>query len=131
MEKTQYIGQQKVREYNEVEGKVSYLLESNSGATVTKVQFDSMLSEEPYDDGLVRVKKWNPAIRDIMRILLSNDMTLLEKDFVTGRIDETILQNYQIAAAKAFGADYEHNISLTMIDKILADAKKSAPEPAV
>lgn len=119
MSEVQYIGQLKVREYNEVEGKVSYLLEDSSGATVTKQQFDSMVAAAPYDDGLVRVKKWLPAVRDIMEVLLRNDMTIVEKDFVLGRVDETVIQNYGIAAAKLFGADYEHNISLSMIDKVL------------
>jgi len=120
MEKVQYIGQHEVSEYNKVEGrKVKYLLSDQSGNTVTEEQFESMLKDEPYDDALVRVNKWNPAIREIMQVLLKNDMTILEKDFITGRIDETIIQNYGQAAAKLFGADYEHNITLSMIDRAL------------
>lgn len=127
-EQPQYIGQLKVREYNEVEGKVSYLLEDSSGAIVTREQFDSMVKNAPYDDGMVRVNKWLPAVREIMEILLKNDMTLIEKDFVTGRIDATIIQNYEDAAAHAFGADYEHNISLSMIHKILTERKNKKTE---
>lgn len=129
MEKVQYIGQQEVSEYNEVEGKVKYTLSDSSGATVTKEQFESMVRDTPYDDGLVRIYKWNPAVREIMGILLKNDMTILEKDFVSGRVDSTIIENYGAAAAKLFGTDYEHNITLSMIDKALQPDKKSVVNP--
>jgi len=114
-----YIGQKKITEYNEMEGKVQFTLDDGSGDIVTKDQFDSIVKDEKYDDGMVRVFKWNKAVSQIMKVLLENDMRLIEKDFVMGRVDTTIVENYRTASAKLFGAKDENLISLSQINKVL------------
>lgn len=117
----QYIGKQKVSKVEEIEGKIRYTLADGNGSTVTQEQFDSMVKDHEYDDAMVRVQKWLPAIRELMAVLLRNDMTIIEKDFVIGRLDETIVQNYGSASAKLFGAKsgFEGDISLSQIDNVL------------
>lgn len=115
----QYIGQKEVSEYNEIEMNVHYTLSDGSGDTVTKEQFESMHKPEPYDDGLVRIHKWAPAITAIMQILLDNKMKVIEKQFLLGRVDETIIDSYDRASAILYGTDYEHNINLAHIHAVL------------
>lgn len=115
----QYIGQKEVSEYNEIEMNVHYTLSDGSGDTVTKEQFESMHKPEPYDDGLVRIHKWAPAITAIMKILLDNKMKVIEKQFLLGRVDETIIDSYDRASAILYGTDYEHNINLAHIHEVL------------
>jgi len=115
----QYIGQKEVSEYNEIEMNVHYTLSDGSGDTVTKEQFESMHKPEPYDDGLVRIHKWSPAITEIMAVLLKNNMRVIEKQFVLGRVDETIIDSYDRASAILYGTDYEHNINLAQIHAVL------------
>lgn len=124
-----FIGLQKIKtEIDLGDGKIKYILENDSGDTVTKEQFESMSSETAYEDGFVRVRKWNPALEKIMPILLENDLKLIEKDFVTGRIDETIVDSYRKAAAQVFGSDFEHNITLSQIHKVLTGKDKIMAE---
>lgn len=121
---SKYIGTKKIVDQQpEAEGLVTYKLEDGTNATVRADQFESMAKEEAYEDGMVRVYKWNPAVSKVMEILLAYDMTLLEKDFVINRIDATIIENYGKAAAKLFGSDFEHNIKLSQIHKALLGEK--------
>ena len=126
-----YIGEQKVKEYNEIEGKVQYTRGDGSGDMVTREQFDAMLKDEPYDEGMCRVFKWSPAVKEIMAVLLKNDMMLIEKDFVTGRIDATIIENYQKASAKLFGAQNENMIRLSQINRALIGKDTTMSEEEV
>ena len=81
-----YIGQKRVAEYSEVEdGIVEYVFEDNSRGRVTTEQFDSMVKDKAYDDGMARVYKWAPAVREIMAVLLKNNMMMIEKAIVTGK----------------------------------------------
>jgi hypothetical protein len=54
-----------------------------------------------------------------MAILLKNKMRVIEKQFVLGRVDETIIDSYDRASAKLYGTDYEHNINLAHIHEVL------------
>jgi len=119
-----YIGQKLVTEYNEVEsGVIDYVFEDNSRGRATMEQFDSMVKDKPYDDGMARVYKWGPAVREIMAVLLKNNMMMIEKDFVMGRVDETIIQRYAEAAAKLFGSPSENEITLTKIHEVLVSGE--------
>lgn len=129
----QYIGQKEVAEYNEINGDVHYTLSDGSGDTVTKEQFESMHQPKAYDDGMVRIHKWKPAIMAIMAILLANKMKVIEKQFVLGRVDETIIDAYDRASAILYGTDYEHNINLKHLDDVLKGnhMEDEIVEPAV
>lgn len=127
----QYIGQKEVSEYNEIEGNVHYTLSDGSGDIVTSEQFASMHKPEPYDDGLIRINKWSPAITEIMAVLLKNNMRVIEKQFVLGRVDETIIDSYDRASAKLYGTDYEHNINLRHIHDVLTKGQEMIDEEVV
>ncbi len=114
-----FVGKKKIVWYNVADGDVEFTLDDGSKDMVTEEQFESIALPARYDDGEVRIKKWNPAIRAIMGILLANKMKLIEKDFVTGRIDATVIENYQQAAAYLFGAKFEEFINLSEIDRVL------------
>lgn len=114
-----FIGSKAVIDYNEEDMKVKFVLDDGSGDTITKDQFETIARPARYDDGMVRVYKWNSAVIEIMGVLLKNNMKLIEKDFVTQQIDSTIVQNYQRAAAELFGASHEELITLESIDKVL------------
>ncbi len=116
-----FVGQKKVLWYNEVDGDVEFNLDDGSSDSVTADQFKAIAKASRYEDGMVRVYKWNKAITEIMEILLRNKMKLIEKDFVTGRIDSTIIEGYQKAVSVLFGAKFEEFINLAQIDSVLKD----------
>lgn len=116
-----FIGTKKVLWYNDLEDSIEFELDDGSKDIVTVDQFKAIAKPSRYDDGMVRIYKWNKAVSEIMEILLRNKMKLIEKDFVTGRVDSTIIEGYQKAAAKLFGARYEDFINLAQIDSVLKE----------
>lgn len=117
-----FVGEKKVLCYNtNSEGDIEFELQDGSSDTITADQFWAVAKPSRYDDGMVRVYKWNKAISEIVGILLKNKMKLIEKDFVSSRVDETIIQAYQRAAAKLFGAKFEDFINLAQIDSVLKE----------
>lgn len=126
-----FIGSKKIIWYNIDGDSVELKLDDGSSDTVTEAQFKAMAKPSRYDDGMRQVYKWNQAISEIMEILLKNRMKLIEKDFVTGRIDATIIQGYQKAAAKLFGAKFEEFINLAQIDTVLKENNMTFNEEEV
>lgn len=118
-----FVGSKKIIWYNIDGDEVEFRLDDGSSDIVTEAQFKAMAKPSRYDDGMKQVYKWNEATSEIMEILLKNRMKLIEKDFVTGRIDATIIQGYQKAAAKLFGAKFEEFINLAQIDTVLKENK--------
>ena len=113
-----FIGKKKVLWYNKTEdGDIKFELDDGSSDTVTEPQFQVIAKTHRYEDGMVQVYKWNDAVSKIIAILLDNKMRLIEKDFVAGRVDATIIENYQKAAAKLFGAQFEEFINLAQTKK--------------
>jgi len=127
MDKKLYIGQNEVVASNtDTPGLVSYTLDNNEYGEVTTEQFESMALPEGYDPGTVRIKQWKPTVKKILEILRDSRMSLLDKDFVLTRVDESISQNYEAATAKLFGTKHVLQITLPQIDEVL---KKFEPEP--
>lgn len=118
-----FIGSKAIIWYNIDGDEAEFKLDDGSSDIVTEAQFKAMAKPSRYDDGMKQVYKWNEATSEIMEILLKNRMKLIEKDFVTGRIDATIIQGYQKAAAKLFGAKFEEFINLAQIDTVLKENK--------
>lgn len=116
-----FVGSKAVIWYNIDGDEVEMKLDDGSSDVVTEAQFKAIARPSRYDDGMRQVYKWNQAISEIMEILLKNKMKLIEKDFVTGRIDATIIDGYQKAAAKLFGAKFEEFINLAQIDSVLKE----------
>jgi len=119
MSNERYIGKNKVVETKEVEDKILYVLENGEGNTATKEQFESMACPEQYEDGEVQIKKWNPAVGQILAILLKNDMKMIEKEFVITRIDSSITENCNKATAKLYGVENPYFVTMSMVDTIL------------
>ena len=118
-QKQLYIGQKAVTESNEEGDKVQYTLADGTQDTVRKEQFQKMAQEQPYDDGMVRVYKWSPAIFEIIGILLKYDSKVAENGFILDRVEESVAQNYKAAIAKKLGIDFEHNVRMSDIDKAI------------
>lgn len=126
-----FIGSKAIIWYNIDGDSVEFKLDDGSSDTVTESQFKAMAKPSRYDDGMRQVYKWNQAVSEIMEILLKNRMKLIEKDFVTGRIDATIIQGYQKATAKLFGAKFEEFINLAQIDSVLKENNMTFNEEEV
>jgi hypothetical protein len=126
-----FVGSKKIIWYNIDGDEVEFRLDDGSSDIVTEAQFKAIARPSRYDDGMKQVYKWNEAVSEIMEILLKNRMKLIEKDFVTGRIDATIIQGYQKAAAKLFGAKFEEFINLAQIDSVLKENNMTFNEEEV
>jgi hypothetical protein len=119
MDKKLYIGQNEVVVSEEENGLVKYTLDNNEFGEVPAEQFGSMALPEAYDPTTVRIKQWKPAVRKILEILRDSRMSLLDKDFVLTRVDESISKNYEDAVAKLFGKKYPLQITLPQINDVL------------
>jgi len=126
-----FIGKAKVIWYNSSEGDTKYTLDDGSSGTVTDEQFSAMAKTSRYEDKMAQVYKWNQAVSEIVEILLKNKMMLIEKDFVSGRVDSTIVENYGKAAAILFGAPMEEFIKLSDIDRVLKENPMSDEQEIV
>ncbi len=120
MDKKLYIGNNAVVAQNtDTPGLISYTLDNNEFGEVTVEQFESMAQDAPYDPGQVRIKQWKPAVKKMLEILLESRMTLLDKDFVLTRLDESISKSYEEAVAKLFNKKHVLQITLPDLDKVL------------
>ena len=82
-------------------------------------QFASMVSELPYDDAEVQLRRWKPVVAKMLGVLLEADMQLGDKDFVLNRLEESLIKNYNDAVAKLFKRKHISFIRLGQIDEIL------------
>jgi len=85
----------------------------------TLSQFSSMVSELPYDDAEVQLRRWSPVVSKLLGILLEADMQLGDRDFVLNRLDESLTKNYNDAIAKMFKRKHISFVRLSQIDEIL------------
>jgi hypothetical protein len=125
MDKKLYIGQNEVvtSDLDSETGLVKYTLDNNEFGEVTPEQFESLALEEAYDPGMVQIHKWTPAVKQILEILLKNQMQLREKDFVLTRIDESLTRNYEDALAFLFKKKHVGHITLQQIDEVLKNPR--------
>lgn len=101
-------------------GMVKYVLEGSEMVwECTLDQYKSMADTQPYPDGEVRIRKFTAMVKAVMQIFLENNIQMGDKDFVIQRIDETIVQNYQIAVAKALGRRHTSFVTFKQLDEIL------------
>jgi hypothetical protein len=119
MDKKLYIGQNEVVVSEQENDLIKYTLDNNEFGEVPADQFESMALPEAYDPTTVRIKQWKPAVKKILQVLKDSHMTLLDKDFVLTRVDESISKNYEDAVAKLFGKKYPLQITLPQINDVL------------
>lgn len=86
-------------------------------------QFDSVAKGEAYDDGLINVYKWAPAITLFLRELLADGMQMIDKDFILNRVDESLIVNYNRAIGKIFNVNDPFHVNAKMIDVVLKSEK--------
>ena len=86
---------------------------------LTKDQLSLVLSDTPYADAEISKRKWNPAIQQIIQILLDNNMQMGDKEWVIQKVDGILVKNFNEGMAKKFGVVSVDNIALQTIDNIL------------
>ena len=126
-----YIGKKRVQQQSRVEqlNMVSVKYDDNTTEDYSLRQFDAVKSDEPYDEGQVQIRKWKPLVKDILTGMLADSMNLGDKDFILGRVEESLVHNYEAAICKIMG-DVEHVnfINLKDVDYILKDNETETKE---
>lgn len=123
MDKTLYIGKEKVKEYVVSEGTnlVGVLLENGKNEDYTNEQWANLKSEEPYEDGLISVRKHEKVMQRMIKEMVDSRVTLGERGWILERIDQSIHENYSKAVSKVFGVPFQEKIMLAQIDQTLKE----------
>ena len=120
MEPKLYIGASEVTSVDSVDGSL-YKIKLADGRNMefTPEQWISAQSEEPYDEGLISIRKFKPVLQKLLEVFLNSNIKMGEKNFILERLDESLVQNYRAAVCKKLGVDHQDHVSLKMIDEIL------------
>lgn len=123
MDKELYIGKEKVKDYIVHEGTnlVGVLFENGKSEDYTNEQWTNLKSEEPYDNGLISLRKHEKLIQRIIKEMLDSRVTLGEHGWILERADEAIGKNYKEAISKVFGVKFPEKILLSQIDLTLKE----------
>ena len=119
VENKKYVGTNIVTNTLDLDDGNIKLILSDGVEYLTKNQLPLVLSETPYTDTDISKRKWNPAIKQIIQILLDNNMQMGDKEWLFQQIDSTIVRNFNEGMAKKFGVVAVDNIALQTIDNIL------------
>ena len=120
-----YVGSKKVANFKVADKTdlVGVLYEDNSSENYTTRQWESVKSDEKYDDGLVDTRKFTPLLKDILVLMLKENIRLIDKDFIINKLDASILENYSTMICKMFEVPEMSFISLGQIDANLKKLK--------
>ncbi len=123
MDKELYIGKEKVKDYIVHEGTnlVGVLFENGKSEDYTNEQWANIKSEEPYEDGLVSIKKHEKMMQRMIKEMVDSRVTLGERGWILERVDESIHKNYSDAVSKAFSVPFPEKIMLAQIDMVLKE----------
>lgn len=119
MNTDKYIGQSKVVEKKDKDGMVTYSLTNGLKAEVTAEQWQSMVSDEPYDEGQISLRKWRSIIELIIKIMMDNNAQFKDVGWLLDRVSETVTENANLATAKLLKVDSKEFVSLKRIDEVL------------
>lgn len=130
-EKKQYIGMRALAYVNKNEdiNRVAVKYEDNQTDEYSVRQFEAMVSDTPYEEGLVQVRKWKPFVKIVLEEMLNDGMKIGEKDYVLGRVDMSIINNYNVLLANLFGANHVENIDIRVIDEAMKGSAYLAYPP--
>ena len=103
---------------------VSALYEDNTSEDFTNAQWEAVRSDEKYDDGQVRQRKFNDLITGILKDLLRNNIVMMDVDFILNLVDTSIRENYKTMVSDMFGVKDPSLITLAPIDSQLKEMKK-------
>ena len=131
-----YVGQKRVKEHSVAEevDRVNVLFDDNTTMDLTVRQWESMKSDESYDDGMVRIRKFAPLIEAILKEMLKDDVRIddSELQFIFQRVEHSLKVNYEKAIVKLFdptgNLKSERDISMRLIDSILQFESEEEPE---
>jgi protoporphyrinogen oxidase len=123
MDKDLYIGKEKVKDYivHENTNLVGVLFENGKNEDYTNEQWANIKSEEPYEDGLIMIKKHEKMMQRMIKEMVDSRVTLGERGWILERVDESIHKNYSDAVSKAFGVPFPEKILLAQIDMVLKE----------
>lgn len=129
---TTYVGTQKVVEFLVIEGtdKVTFTLENGRKDESTMEQYIAMISPAAYPDGQVSVRKWKPFVDAVMELMMTNDLQMVDKDFVLGQIESRIVTSANKATTKLWQTDDMMHVSLRKIDEVLKQKDENKNEPS-
>ncbi len=100
-----YVGKNKVEDVNIVESVnlVSVLYENGKSEDFTAEQYDALISEAPYEDGEISMRKYTPLIKRIIEELVNARCDINSYNWVIDKVDSTIRENAKQAQAKKWG----------------------------
>lgn len=82
-------------------------------------QLEAVKSETPYSDGDISARKWKLTVAKVIEQFVHDNMELVDRSYVIGRIDEAIKTMYGKAVAQKFEVDNLERISLqTLFDLV-------------
>lgn len=119
-DKTYYVGQSKVVTADlPKEGWVKYGLENGKSGFVTVEQFNNMKSETPYEEEMVRVRKWTPVTAKLLFVLLEADIPMGEVDFVVAQMKQSVLDAYAKATSKLYKRKDEDLVRYSQLHEVI------------
>jgi len=122
-EKKEYIGSQAIKSKTVAEeaNLVGVVLENNQKYEFSLRQFEAVVSSEPYDDGMIERKKWNPLVSTLLREMLADGMLISEKDTILNILDNSVVSNYNRAVSLLFNCNHPSDINIKILDAVLKD----------
>lgn len=102
---TLYIGKNKIQDINEIESVdlVSVLYENEKSEDFTIEQYDAVISEVPYADGEIVLRKYTSLIKEIIDKLVKARCDINSYNWVIDKVDSMIRENAKRAQAKKWG----------------------------
>ena len=116
-----YIGQRKLVQFvkSEEANLVAVEFEDGEKDEFSLRQFNSLAASEPYEEGQVLVRKWNPLVAEILAGMLNDGMKLSERDTIFSRVDASIINAFDTAVGKVFDVIHPTLINIKKVDAIL------------
>lgn len=126
-----YVGQKEVESHvvHENLDQVGVLYTDQSCEDFTNEQWFAVSSNEPYDQGLVTIRKFTPTIRAILGQLMAARCTLNECQWVLQRTDEEIGRKHRDAISKLYGVPHVDKVMLSDVHAVLTrDIVETTPD---
>jgi len=120
-EKKQYVGNQEISNISRQDdlNLVGVLYANGKGEDFTVEQFESVVSDTTYENGLISVKKHEKLMQRILAEMVNARVDLTSHSWILQHIDEIIGERYREAIAKSFKVSHPNKIMLAQIDELL------------
>lgn len=115
-----FIGSAKIlSSETDAQAMIHYALDNGLSQLATVEQFSAIISDTPYDDSLISMRKWKPTISNIINLMMENNAEFQDVGWILDRVGETVSEHANTATAKALGISSREKITLKQIDEIL------------